>query len=166
MIAITTFNSLIKIRNHRLRYIIITICLCFFAGSIYINTYLGTTRLSKDYKERVLPALNFLQKNQNPIVAVAHHFISQELEAAFSEKVFFLTKNNDELRKLSSVLLEQKYEKFFYIVQYERQENYLEFTSGDKLFAIKLSRIGKFGIYYLYEASMIKTSGITQDKRI
>lgn len=165
LIAIMTLNSLIKIRTSSLRSTIITIFLLLFAGGLYINTYLGTIRLSRDYKQRVLPALKFLQTKRNPIVAVAHEFISQELEAAFSEKVFFLTKNNDELRRLGSVLLGQGYEEFLYLVPYERQENYLEFSSGDKLFAIKLSKIGKFGIYHLYEASMIETSGITESKR-
>jgi hypothetical protein len=60
-----------------------------------------------------LPALNFIRENRNTVVAVSSQYISQELAAAFNEKVFFLTKTNDDIKILVSVLLDKGYQHFF-----------------------------------------------------
>ena len=160
LIATIALNSLMRIRNYRLRNVILVIFLLSLASGAFVNTYLGTVHLSRDYHQRVLPALNFLQAHPNTVVAVSSHYISQELAAAFDEKVFFLTKNNDELKKLGLVLKDKGYKQFIYVVAQEHKEKVdsLEFTSGDKLSAINFSQLGRFGTYILYEASIMELS--------
>jgi hypothetical protein len=156
-------NYLMKIRNYKLRNLSIVIFISSLVSGTYVNTYLGTIHLSRDYYQRVLPALNFLQANQNKVVAVSSQYISQELVAAFDDKEFFLTKTNDDLERLSSVLMDKGYQKFLYVVAQSHKEkvDFLEFTSGDKVSAIKFSKLGTFGTYVLYEASIVEPSGIT-----
>lgn len=154
LLATVILDIFLKINERRLRRIVITSFLILLVAGTYVNTYLGTMSLSRDYKQRVLPALKFLQTNQNTVVAVSSQFINQELEAAFGYKVFFLTQDNEDLKKLSSVLLERGYQKFLYILAPEHKEKVdsLKFTSDNKLFTIEFSHIGNFGDYILYEA--------------
>ncbi len=162
LIATMALNSLIRVGKFNLRYISIASFLFLFAVGSYINTYLGTRVLSRDYAQRVLPALKVLQKNQNTAVAVSDQSISQELAATFGEKVFFLTKTNNDLKRLASVLVDQGHQQFLYVVAQDHKEKVdsLEFTSRDRPFAIKFSPLGEFGSYVVYQASLIKPSAI------
>ncbi len=160
--VITTIilNSIMRTQNYKVRSFSLVILLSFLVSGTFVNTYLGTVYLHQDYHQRVLPALNILQSNQNQVVAVSNHYISQELAAIFNEKLFFLTKNNDKLKNMALVLRDKGYKKFLYLIAESHQEkfNFLDFKSGNKNYVINFSKLGKFGTYILYEASIDEPS--------
>ncbi|MBD1804920.1 hypothetical protein H6F98_05575 [Microcoleus sp. FACHB-SPT15] len=158
LIATITLNQIIRIRSYSLRYVGLSVFLVLLVGGSLINTFFGTTRLIRDYAQRVLPALNVLRANPNTVVAVSHQYISQDLAAAFSEKVFFLTQSTNDLEQLASVLLSQGNQQFIYLEREDESKkvDYLEFTSGDQRFAIKVTELGEFGSYIVSEASIVR----------
>jgi 4-amino-4-deoxy-L-arabinose transferase-like glycosyltransferase len=160
--VITTIilNWIMRIQNYRLRTFSLVILLSFLVSGTFVNTYLGTVHLRKDYHQRVLPALTILQANPNQVVAVSNHYISQELASIFTKKVFFLTKSNNELKKMALVLRDKGYKSFLYLVAESNQEklDFINFKSANKNYAINFSNLGKFGTYILYEASIDEPS--------
>jgi hypothetical protein len=160
--VITTIilNSIMRNQNYRVRSFSLVILLSFLVSGTFVNTYLGTIYLHKDYHQRVLPALNILEASPNQVVAVSNHYISQELVAIFNKKLFFLTKDNNKLKKMASVLRDKGYKKFLYLIAESHQEkiNFLDFKLGNKNYVINFSKLGKFGTYILYEASIDEPS--------
>jgi len=121
----------------------------------YRNTYFGTVSLRDDYRERVLPALNLVQQHDSKVVAVAHQWIGQELEAAFEQKTFFRVREREDLVTLGTALLDQGYQNFLYLtLTYQERPDDLQFRLGDRLFDIEFSELGQHGSYLIYGAAI------------
>ncbi|NEO45696.1 MAG: hypothetical protein F6K55_16810 [Moorea sp. SIO4A3] len=112
LLAIVILKSVFRSHRFSWRLVGLGIFAVFFSLGIYTNTYIGTSRLLQDYRQRVFPALTFLRKEPNSVVAVSHQFIAQELQAVFGKKTFFITKNPEDLQKLIEVLIAQKQSQF------------------------------------------------------
>ena len=108
LLAALMLNSTLKISKAGWRYAGNTLFLLLLILGVYRNTYLGTINLRDDYRERVLPALDLVQQHESRVVAVAHQWISQELEAAFEQKTFFRVQDRDDLAMLGTALLDQE----------------------------------------------------------
>ncbi|MBD0388634.1 MAG: hypothetical protein ICV54_19555, partial [Nostoc sp. C3-bin3] len=99
------------------------------------------------------------------VVAMSHQYVAQVLEAGVKNKVFFKAENAQDLKSLGEALIGQGKQKFIYIcypyrpceIPKERPEE-LKFSIKDQAFTIKLSPLGKFGIYPTYEAFLVKGS--------
>ena len=96
---------------------------------------------------------------------MSHQYVAQVLEAGVKNKVFFLAKDTQDLKKLGEALIAQEKQKFLYMcysseqceIPKERPEE-LKFPLKDQTFTIKLSPLGKFGRYPTYEAFLVKGS--------
>ena len=87
---------------------------CVLAG-VMINTGAGTILLAQDYRTRVLPALQYLERDPNEVVAVSHQFVGQELEALFTSRHIVLTDGPSALHRLVQALDAQGIERFTYV---------------------------------------------------
>lgn len=67
------------------------------------NTIQGSSDLRRIYQRRAVP-LSHVRALPVRVVAVSHHFISQNAEALFAEKRLFLTKSARSLRMLAEAL--------------------------------------------------------------
>ncbi|MBE9124683.1 MULTISPECIES: LA_3751/LA_3752 family putative glycosyltransferase [unclassified Coleofasciculus] len=129
----------------------------------YKNTYAGTVYLQQNH-QGILPAIQFLQKQPVNTIAMSHQFVAQALEPGLSQnKVFFLAENSQDLVKLGTALIEQGQPKFIYVCYPYRKcqppEEGVEtrkFNRGNQQFQIELLKLGEYGKYPIYEASINK----------
>jgi hypothetical protein len=80
-----------------------------------LNTFIEARDLHDDYLNRILPAMNFVQKDPGSIVVVNSHFVTMELAALFEEKHFFLAEDTNRIKKLIPLLKGQGQDHFIYI---------------------------------------------------
>ena len=164
LIAIIELKFIRRIAKWGLRYIGLAIFFVLFLIGVYINTYQGTDFISDNYK-RISPAIQFLRAEPDTVVAMSHQYVAQVLEAGVKNKVFFLPKDTQNLKSLGAALIGQEKQKFIYIcypfnpceIPKEKPEK-LKFPLKNQSFTIKLSPLGKFGIYPTYEAFLVKGS--------
>lgn len=162
LLVILTLQAATRVSSLSLRYIFVGIFIVFFTIGIYQNTYLGSVYLSDTYKTS--PVLNFLRKNPDKVVATTHEFVSQSLVPIFGQqKIFFLTKSNENLISLGAALEKRGYKHFVYICHPyhpcyspEGTPNQLEFTVEGKPLLLKFSPIGKIDDYLLYDSSLLE----------
>ena len=148
-----------------LKYASLAILSLLFVIGLHKNTYLGTLDLNKNH-QGVLPAIQFLQKKPERIIAMSHQFVAQVLEPGLSrDKLFFRAEDSSKLVKLSQTLVENKTQTFLYVCYPFRDCNppkdspeKLKFSQGNQQYAIQLSNLGKFGRYPIYQASIVKSS--------
>ena len=164
LVAIIELKFIRRITRFGLRYIALAIFCVLFLIGVYINTYQGTEFISENY-QRISPAIQFLRSQPDNVVAMSHQYVAQVLEAGVKNKVFFLAKDTQDLKSLGEALIAQGKQKFIYMcyprrpceIPEERPEE-LKFSLKDQTFTIKLSPLGKFGIYPTYEAFIVKGS--------
>ena len=129
---------------------------------LHKNTYDGVVYLQKNH-QGILPAIEFLKKQENTPIAISHQFVAQALEPGLGERrLFFKAEDRDQLVKLGAALVEQGQQKFTYIcypfskcnIAEENSDNF-KFNKGTETFKIELSELGKFGKYPIYEAEII-----------
>lgn len=164
LIAIIELKFILRIARFGIRYIGIAIFCVLFLIGVYINTYQGTEFLSENY-QRISPAIQLLRSQPDNVVAMSHQYVAQVLEAGVKNKVFFLAKDKQALKSLGEALIGQRKQKFLYMcypyrpceIPIEKPEE-LKFSLKDQTFTIKLSSLGKFGIYPTYEAFLVKGS--------
>jgi hypothetical protein len=164
LVAIIELKFIRRIARFGLRYIGLAIFCVLFLIGVYINTYQGTEFLSENY-QRISPAIQFLRSQPDNVVAMSHQYVAQVLEAGVKNKVFFKAENAQDLKSLGEALIGQGKQKFIYMcyprrpceIPEERPEE-LKFSLKDQTFTIKLSPLGKFGIYPTYEAFIVKGS--------
>jgi hypothetical protein len=148
LLAQTVIRFIVRLTNVYLRYFSLLVFLTCFAMGVYQNTYVGSTRLINDYRFRVLPALEFLQQDDNRFVAVSHEWIAQELTATYQSKVFFLIRDQKDLVVLARHLSTQGYSEFTFLCHPHQEA---DFDSGDMLASgIKFSKVGQYGSYAVY----------------
>ncbi|HAG82760.1 MAG TPA: dolichol-phosphate mannosyltransferase, partial [Cyanobacteria bacterium UBA12227] len=132
---------------------------------LHKNTYDGVVYLQKNH-QGILPAIEFLKKQENTPIAISHQFVAQALEPGLGERrLFFKAEDRDQLVKLGAALVEQGQQKFTYIcypfskcnIAEENSDNF-KFNKGTETFKIELSELGKFGKYPIYEAEIINQS--------
>jgi len=125
-----------------------------FAGAlisgIYINTYLGTNKLIDDYKNRIFPALEFVQASSMKVVVVVDQAISLELAPAFNfnGKVFFRANQYQQVEKLATALRDHGERQFLYIATKEEDLNH-------KSLPVKVDKLGQFGSYNIFQGTII-----------
>jgi hypothetical protein len=164
LVAIIELKFIRRIARFGLRYIGLAIFCGLFIIGVYINSYQGTEFLRENY-QRISPAIQFLRSQPETVVAMSHQYVAQVLEAGVKNKVFFLAKDTQDLKSLGAALIGQGKQKFLYMcypyrpceIPEERPEE-LKFSLKDQTFTIKLSPLGKFGIYPTYEAFLVKGS--------
>ena len=94
---------------------------------------------------------------------MSHQYVAQVLEAGVKNKVFFKAENAQDLKSLGAALIGQGKQKFLYMcypyrpceIPEEKPED-LKFSLKNQTFTIKLSSLGKFGIYPTYDALLVK----------
>ncbi|HAX78168.1 MAG TPA: dolichol-phosphate mannosyltransferase [Cyanobacteria bacterium UBA11372] len=142
---------------------------CFLLFSLLVvigvhkNVVAGTAFLNKTH-EGYLPALQFLQKDPHQVIAMSHQFVAQALEPGLSgNKVFFRVEDSQKLVKLGSALVDQGNQTFIYVCYPHRKcklpeakPEALKFSKGNQRFGMKLSKLGKFGQYPIYEGAIAK----------
>jgi hypothetical protein len=89
-------------RRKRSAFAVAPILACILWG-VWINAPGMTRSLYHNYETRMIP-LRYVRAVSTPAVAVTHQFVTQQLVAALDEKPFFLTKNEEQLRKLTREL--------------------------------------------------------------
>ena len=125
---------------------------------IHKNIIQETAFLQKNTLNTI-PAVHFLNQDNNRSVAISHQFVGQTLEpAVHKNKVFFKVENEQDLIKLSQTLIQQQQPKFTYICYPNRpcnlpqaESSNLHFTQGDRQYQITMSKLGEFGKYPIYE---------------
>jgi hypothetical protein len=115
LLAILACNFTLSIKKFGFKYMSSAIFAALFIVGFHINTYLGTTSIYVGKSSETYEILNFLRKDSNKFVAVAHQYVSQTFESVFDEKIFFLTKKSDDVSQLSRAIHQQGYQKFIYI---------------------------------------------------
>lgn len=155
LLAALMLNATLKSSKAGWRYAGSALFLLLFILGTYRNTYLGTVSLRDDYRERVLPALDLVQQHESRVVAVAHQWISQELEAAFEQKTFFRVQEREDLAMLGAALFDQGHRGFLYLtLDYQERPTDLHFLSDDRHLMIKFAELGQYGSYLIYEAAI------------
>lgn len=127
------------------------------------NTFAGIAFVNKTHSH-IGPVIEYLRKDTQPVIAMSHQFVAQLVDPAFEgEKLFFRAEDSKKLVKLASALVDRGNQKFIYVcyphrkckLPEEKPEN-LKFSKGDRKFSIKLSSLGKFGRYPIYQAAIAK----------
>lgn len=164
LVAIIELKFIRRIARFGLRYIGLAIFCVLFLIGVYINSYKGTEFLSENY-QKISPAIQFLRSQPETVVAMSHQYVAQVLEAGVKNKVFFKAENAQDLKSLGEALIGEGKQKFIYMcypyrpceIPKEKPEE-LKFSFKDQTFTIKLSPLGKFGIYPTYGAFIVKGS--------
>lgn len=157
------FDSLVSQNNPIAKYWLYFVLTCLSVAGIHQNIIQGTAFLQKN-TTNTIPAVHFLNQDNNRTVAISHQFVGQVLEPAVNRnKIFFKVKNKQDLIKLSKTLIQHQQAKFTYICYPNRpcnlpkiESNNLQFTQGDRQYQITITNLGKFGKYPIYELG-IKT---------
>ncbi|OKH25236.1 dolichol-phosphate mannosyltransferase [Hydrococcus rivularis NIES-593] len=168
MVSVVTFQELTRLRETGrsiLGYTALFIISLLLIWGIHKNTYEATGFLQKNY-QGVLPAIEFLQKSPNNVIAISHQYVAQAIEASLRrDKLLFWVENQKDLEKLSLALLAQKQQRFIYICYPHRpcelpkqtSEN-LKIYQKNRDLKIKFLNLGKFGKYPIYEGTIIERS--------
>jgi hypothetical protein len=166
VVALLVTQELSRLKeNSLLRYVSLFIISILMIISFYKNSYEATIYLQKTH-QGVLPAIQFVRKSPDRVIAVSHQFVAQAIEPAVSrDKLFFEVETPENLRKLATALIAQNQNKFLYICYPHRPcklpEKTLEdlkITSKNREFELNFSQAGEFGKYPIYEVKIIERS--------
>ena len=163
LLVVTQLEEMWKNNTNLVKYPLIGMFSILLLLGINKNSYEATLFLKKNH-QGILPALEFLQKEQNKVIAMSHQFVAQALQPGLKEsKFFFKAEDSDKLVKLGQALVEQGQNKFIYICYPHEKCNppeaapdTLKFDRGNQRFAIDLKDLGTFGKYPIYEADIIQ----------
>ncbi|MBD2296188.1 hypothetical protein H6G06_22585 [Anabaena sphaerica FACHB-251] len=163
VIAISGLEKTWKIKQFGIRYISTGILAMLFVVGFNLNIIEGTETAYQKGKNENIEVLDFLRKDSNKIVAVANQYVGQSFEATFKQKIFFLTKQPDDVSKLGLALDEQGYKKFLYICPFYDKcfsspniPNKLEVAAKPKNLIIQLKKIKENKRYRIEEATIIQ----------
>jgi hypothetical protein len=163
-VTIVAIQSLIYLREIRRSFIgIISLFVIsiFLIWGIHKNTYEATAFLQEN-NQGVLPAIQFLQSSPHRVIAISHQYIAQAIQPSLNrDKFFFLVEDRKDLNQLSLALHQQKQQEFFYIcypyrpceLPEDTNEN-LEIDRENQRLKIEFLRLGEFGKYPIYEATI------------
>lgn len=72
----------------------------------WLNAVRGWQELASDYRGRTLPALRLVRSAEADVVAVAHQYVAQELQAAFDVVPFVRVRTDQDLERLGRAMAE------------------------------------------------------------
>lgn len=152
LVAVKELSYLKTAINPIFEYVGIGIISLLLLVGIHKNTYEATIYLQESH-QGILPAIEFLQKTPNNIIAISHQFVAQAIAPSIGQdKVFFAVENQNDLTLLGKKLLEQNKQEFLYICYPHRPcEVPQKMTNNEGDFTIQLSNLGTFGKYPIYE---------------
>jgi len=160
-------KSLMQTHQRNLQLVFMGLLAVFGLVGLYINTFLGTVDLARNYQLTV-PAVTGLRSQPSSIIAMSHEYVAQALAPSLPEKTFFLTEKNQDVKQLSTTLLAQGYTKFLYVCYPYRDCNTpqasleeLKFSRSSQPFTMQFSDLGKFGKYPIYEVSIVQSSSVS-----
>lgn len=163
LLAVFIFDSTLSIRKFGIRYISSSVFVGLFLIAVNLNTFVGINYCYSNGMREAIEVLNFLRKDNNKIVAVAHQFISQSFESAFKDKIFFLTKKPDDVGKLSLALHEQGYQKFVYVcASYDpcfslpTLTDKLEIPNQEEILRVQFTEIQRNKKYFIQEGEITR----------
>lgn len=163
ILAILTLQFTLSIKKLGLRYFSSALFAALFVVGFHLNTYSGTLTCYSNKSTETLDVLNFLRKDSNKIVSVAHQYVSQTFESAFQQKIFFLTKTSDDISQLSLALHQQGLQKFIYICPFydscfasPKIPDTLDISGSQKPLSIRFTPIEKNKRYIIREAEIIE----------
>ncbi len=166
LLAILALNFTLSIKKFGFKYISSAIFAALFVIGFHINIYLGTTYSYLENNAEAFDVLDFLRKDSNQVVAVAHQYVSQTFESVFNEKIFFLTKESDDVSQLIQAINQQGYEKFIYICPvYDscfskpKIPDVLEINTAQEPLRMQLKTIKKGERFIIQEAAIAKAEG-------
>jgi hypothetical protein len=80
--------------------------IALLTAGIWMNAVRGGQELLRDYHERTLPALRLVRSSRAEVVAIAHQYVAQELEAAFDAAPFVRVRTDTDLERLVGAMSE------------------------------------------------------------
>lgn len=135
--------------------------------SIHLNTVNGAFRTFKDGSntsllsnyEPVAPAIQGLQQQPNPWIAMSHEFVAQQLWSALPGKTFFLTETVDDVKQLATALQAQNESEFLYVCYPHRECLVPETATGELGLAdgsgtLSIEFIDTYGKYPVYKVEI------------
>ncbi|WP_413171434.1 LA_3751/LA_3752 family putative glycosyltransferase [Anabaena azotica] len=162
VIAISGFEKTWQIKQFGIRYISTGILAMLFILGFNLNIIEGTETSYQKGKKENIEVLNFLRKDSNKIVAVANQYVGQTFEDTFKQKIFFLTKQPEDVSKLALALNEQGYKQFLYICPvYDKCfssptiPDQLKLATQQRELIVKLKKIKENKRYRIEEATIL-----------
>ncbi|PZO55631.1 MAG: hypothetical protein DCF15_10190 [Phormidesmis priestleyi] len=107
----------------------------------------------------IAPALEALQQQPIPWIAISHEFVAQQLWSALPEKTFFLAETIAEVKQLATALIAQNEAEFLYVC-YPHRDCFVPDTPEanlkllDGIHALRFVPLGKSGKYPLYKVEI------------
>jgi hypothetical protein len=118
----------------------------FFSIGIAVNSVYGTIVVYRDYRNRVLPALNYVQTSPDSVIIVDLQWTAQELAASFRNKIFLRTNNGDGLVILCDNLKKAGVQNFLLIKPKSKDHN----PTGNASIKTRWNYLGDYGSYSIY----------------
>jgi hypothetical protein len=92
------------------------VILLFTVYAFYLNTYKGGTRVFPwANNQRIVPSLEFVNRQPGNVVVVSEQYIPMELSTLFDNKYVFLAPGDSSLQRLLPMLKQQGIHQFTYI---------------------------------------------------
>ena len=165
LLATKQLEFMLNVSSGGLKYIGIVGFAALLLVSIHKNSYAGVKFLQKNH-DGILPAIQVLQQQLNPVIAVSHQFVAQAIEPGLAgNKIFFKAETSQDLVQLGKTLVEEGQQKFTYVCYPFRKCQPPEeasaarrFSQDNQQFRIELSELGEFGKYPMYEGLILKES--------
>jgi hypothetical protein len=169
LLSAVQLNSIREMTGRVQKYISMGLICTLIAVGIHLNIFVATANLIKDYKAVGL-ALTAVKQNSNDVIAISHQYVAQAIMPALSERAFFLIEDVEDVKQLSTALLNQGYQKFLYICYHHRpcpvpeeSAQNLEFSSSNRSLKIEFSplplgSLGGSGRYPAYEGSILTST--------
>lgn len=152
-------KAILDTRNLYLRYGTIAVFSALIVTGIQLNVWAGVNFLTAS--QQALPLLQQLQQRPQKAIATSHQYVNQSLASLFNQKAFFLAETSEELEKLSILLYQKGHEEFLYICYPHRKcQPATELLNQERVnlkngsYQLKVSNLGIFGKYPLYEVSV------------
>ncbi|TAF11369.1 MAG: hypothetical protein EAZ77_00890 [Nostocales cyanobacterium] len=168
VIAVAGLDKTWQIKQFGIRYISTGIFTILFILAFNLNIISGIETVYQKGKNETAEVLDFLRQDSNQFVAVANQYVGQSFEATFTEKIFFLTKNPDDVTKLGLALHEQGYKNFLYICPFYDKcfaapsiPNKLDITAPKNNLTIQFKQIKNNKRYRIEAATILKKPGKT-----
>lgn len=125
------------------------------------NTVRGGDRVIRDAATRVLPALQYVRRAEEEVVAVSRQWISQDLAAALDRKVFFLTPTFADVARLAAILERRDVREFVYLaLPGEPPPPPLRFEASTGPGQVGFSPRRVLGQYVAYEARIVRSTRV------
>ncbi len=161
LLATIEFNDLYKQLSGWKKYSVLVLLVFLMAIGFQKNIVQARATVERNI-QNTLPAREFLQQDNNKIIAISQHFVGQALEASLTkDKIFFKVEDTEQLIALAQALVEQNKLNFTYICYPHRacpvpetKVEDLRFSQGDRDYQITISNLGKFGKYPIYQLSI------------